>query len=119
VLVANGGETHLTFGRAAVVVTQREQDVVVRISGEVDVSNADLLEDAIQQWLRTNPGDLILECDGLGFIDSTGLSLTVRLHNDLTARGHRLVLAGLAPAVRRPFEVTNLIEVLDVREAPP
>jgi anti-sigma B factor antagonist len=119
VLVANGGETHLTFGRAAVVVIQREPDVVVRISGEVDVSNADLLEDAIRQWLRTNPGDLTLECDDLGFIDSTGLSLTVRLHNELTANGHRLVLAGLAPAVRRPFEVTNLIEVLDVREATP
>ena len=70
---------------------------------------------AIQQWLRTNPGDLILECDGLGFIDSTGLSLTVRLHNDLTARGHRQFWPA-SPAVRRPFEVTNLIEVLDVRE---
>ena len=69
--MANGGETHLTFGRAAVVVTQREPDVVVRISGEVDVSNADLLEDAIQQWLRTNPGDR----------DTTGPSWLVPLQN--------------------------------------
>jgi anti-anti-sigma factor len=58
-----------------------------------------------------------LECDALRFIDSTGLSLTVRLHNALSERGHRLVLTGLAPAVRRPFEVTNLTDVLEVREA--
>jgi anti-sigma B factor antagonist len=118
-LVSNGGETHLTFGRATVVVTRGEPSHVVRLSGEVDVSNVDVLEEAIEEWLRTNPGDLTLECDGLDFIDSTGLGLTVRLHNELTARGHRLVLTALAPAVRRPFEVTNLTHLLDVREATP
>jgi anti-anti-sigma factor len=109
----------LTFGRAAVVVIRRDAGAVVRVVGEVDISNADMLEDAIQEWLRTNPGELTLECDGLRFIDSTGLSLTVRLHNELARRGHRLVLTGLAPAVRRPFEVTNLIDLLEVRDATP
>lgn len=112
-----GDGTALTFGSAAVVVTRREPDVVVQISGEVDISNADMLGDAIQEWLRTNPGDLTLECEGLRFIDSTGLGLTVRLNNELLERGHRLVLSGLSPAVRRPFEVTNLTEVLEVRDA--
>jgi anti-sigma B factor antagonist len=115
----SGEGAALTFGRAAVVVTRRDAGVVVRVSGEVDISNANMLEGAIQEWLRTNPGELTLECDGLRFIDSTGLSLTVRLHNELARRGHRLVLTGLAPAVRRPFEVTNLIDVLEVRDATP
>jgi anti-sigma B factor antagonist len=115
--VAGDEETHLAFGRAAVVVTRREPDVVVRLRGEVDISNADLLEEAIQQYLGDNPRDLTLECDGLRFIDSTGLSLTVRLHNELAEGGHRLVLTGLAPAVRRPFEATNLTDVLEIREA--
>lgn len=109
---------HLNFGGATVVVTRREPDVVVRLSGEVDISNADLLEEAIQQYLGGNPRDLTLECDGLRFIDSTGLSLTVRLHNELAQRGHRLVLTGLADAVRRPFEATNLTDVIEIRESP-
>ena len=114
-----GEGTSLTFGRAVVVVTRREPGVLVRLSGEVDISNVGMLEQSIQEWLHTNPGDLTLDCAGLGFIDSTGLSLTVRLHNELAERGHRLVLTGLAPAVRRPFEVTNLTDVLEVREATP
>lgn len=114
-----GERTALTFGGASVVVVRREPGVVVQVSGEVDISNADMLAEAIQEWLRTNPGDLTLECDGLRFIDSTGLGLTVRLHNELAERGHRLVLSGLAPAVRRPFEVTNLTDVLEVRDATP
>jgi anti-sigma B factor antagonist len=115
--VAGDEERHLTFGRATVVVTRREPDVVVRLSGEVDISNADMLEEAIQQFLDGNPRDLTLECGGLRFIDSTGLSLTVRLHNELAERGHRLVLAGLAPAVLRPFEATNLIDIIEIRES--
>jgi anti-anti-sigma factor len=117
--VPRGDGTSLTFGRAAVVVVRSEPGVVVQVSGEVDISNVGMLEEAIQEWLRTNPGDLTLECDGLRFIDSTGLSLTVRLHNELAERGYRLVLTGLAPTVRRPFEVTNLTDVLEVREATP
>jgi anti-sigma B factor antagonist len=117
--MSSGEETRLTFGRAGVAVIRREPCVVVQVSGEVDISNADMLKEAIQEWLRTSPGDLTLQCDGLQFIDSTGLGLTVQLHNELAERGHRLVLTGLAPAVRRPFEVTNLIDVLEVREATP
>ena len=116
--VSDDKQTHLTFGAAAVVVTRREPDVVVRLSGEVDISNADLVEEAIQQYLGGDPRDLTLECDGLRFIDSTGLSLTVRLHNELAQRGHRLVLTGLADAVRRPFEATNLTDVIEIRESP-
>jgi anti-sigma B factor antagonist len=115
--VAGDEETHLTFGGAAVVVSRREPDVVVRVTGEIDISNADMLEEAIQEYLGGDPRDLTLECDGLRFIDSTGLSLTVRLHNALAERGHRLVLTGLAPAVRRPFEATNLTDVIEIREA--
>jgi anti-anti-sigma factor len=115
--VSDDEETHLTFGSAAVVVTRRRPDVVVQLSGEVDISNADMLEEAIQEYLGGNPRDLTLECDGLRFIDSTGLSLTVRLHNELAELGHRLVLTGLAPAVRRPFEATNLTDVIEIREA--
>jgi anti-anti-sigma factor len=115
--VPDDEKTHLTFGGAAVIVTRRQPDVVVRVSGEVDISNADMLEEAIQQYLGDNPRDLTLECGGLRFIDSTGLSLTVRLHNELAERGHRLVLTGLAPAVRRPFEATNLTDVIEIREA--
>jgi anti-anti-sigma factor len=115
--VAGDEERRLTFGGATVVVTRREPDVVVRLSGEVDISNADMLQEAIQQYLGGNPRDLTLECNGLHFIDSTGLSLTVRLHNGLAERGHRLVLTGLAPAVLRPFEATNLIDVIEIRES--
>ena len=115
----SGDETRLTFGRAAVAVIRREPCVVVQVTGEVDISNADMLKEAIQEWLRTSPGDLTLQCDGLQFIDSTGLGLTVHLHNELAERGHRLVLTGLAPAVRRPFDVTNLTDVFEVREATP
>jgi hypothetical protein len=51
-MVPGGEETQLTFGRAAVVVTRREPDVVVRISGEVDISNADMIEEAIQRSIQ-------------------------------------------------------------------
>jgi anti-sigma B factor antagonist len=117
--MANGEGRHFTFGLAEVVVTRLEPDVVVQVRGDVDISNAAALEETIQQWLSTKPGDLTLECAGLRFIDSSGLNLTVRLHNELTARGHRLVLTGLTPTVRRPFEATNLTDVLDIRDSTP
>ena len=117
--VTGGESSRLRFGQASVSVARRVSDVIVAVEGEIDISNARVLEERIQDWLKSNPSDLVLDCQGLRFIDSTGLSLMVRLHNRLAERGYRLVLTGLAPPMRRSFEVTHLTDVLDIRNSVP
>lgn len=73
---------------------------VLALSGEVDLSNADQVPQAVSA-LAPSEGDLVLDVSGLRFIDSTGVRLLLSLASDRGQRGGNLVLERPAGVVRR------------------
>jgi anti-anti-sigma factor len=66
----------------------------LRLSGEVDLSNADLLSQAIEPWLQSE-GDVTLDLEGIVFMDSTGIGVLMHAARELASRGNlRLVSPG-------------------------
>lgn len=84
------------------------QRVVVR--GELDLATAPRLERALEGL----GGDVTIDCQDLGFIDSTGLNVLARTHNRLTAEHRRLLIEGLSDQCRRVFEVSGLDQTLNL-----
>jgi stage II sporulation protein AA (anti-sigma F factor antagonist) len=81
---------------------------VLVVEGELDMATAPVLD----RYLSALDGEVRLECEGLTFIDSRGLSLFVDTHQRLSDTGGRLVLANLAPNCRRLIELMKLDELL-------
>ncbi|MGH2718752.1 MAG: STAS domain-containing protein [Actinomycetota bacterium] len=79
----------------------------LRLVGELDISTASLLEEALHEPTSLG-GDVVLDLSELSFIDSTGLQALLALGRDL-GQGGRLVLHSLSPAVARVFELTGLL----------
>jgi len=82
--------------------------VVVRVGGEVDMSNADVLRQTVEPIAESDVERLIFDLGGLEFIDSSGLTV-------LLAAAQKIPLVQLrdpSPIVRRIVEVTGLGEVL-------
>ena len=69
----------------------------LRIEGEVDISNAHLLTDALAR-AATSTGDVVLEVSGLSFMDSTGIQALLRAGKSMPA-GSSLVLQHPGPLV--------------------
>jgi anti-sigma B factor antagonist len=66
----------------------------LRLSGEVDLSNAGELSLAIDPWLQSD-GDIALDLEGVGFMDSTGIGVLMSAAKGLGSRGTlRLVSPG-------------------------
>jgi anti-anti-sigma factor len=84
----------------------------VRLVGELDASNADLLLDTLQEEL-TAGGDLELDLSGLGFLDSMGLRSFLRIALALEGTG-RLVLRGPRRSVARTMELVGLEKVPNI-----
>jgi anti-anti-sigma factor len=82
--------------------------LVVRVTGEVDMSNASIVQEAIDQETGTGVDHLIFDVGGLEFIDSSGLAV-------LLSAAQKVPLVQLrnpSPIVRRVVEVTGLSETL-------
>jgi anti-anti-sigma factor len=85
---------------ASVFVWRRDNVVVAAITGELDVSNAARLEQAIAGEIDERAAGLVLDLAGLVFMDSSGVHMLFELARRLRVlrRGFALVLTeGSAP----------------------
>jgi anti-sigma B factor antagonist len=86
---------------------------IVAVEGEIDVSTAHALDEALQAVMASS-GRAIVDFSGVRFMDSTGLSVLMRAQHDQPAPGGKLRLAALPDRVMRLLSVTKLDSVFSV-----
>ncbi|HEX9312653.1 MAG TPA: STAS domain-containing protein [Actinomycetota bacterium] len=85
---------------------RREGDGRFEVEGELDVSNAEQLGNALWAELRAG-SSVVVDLSGLAFMDSQGLRLLLQLALHAEAAGFGpVVLVNLSPAVRRVLEIS-------------
>jgi anti-sigma B factor antagonist len=104
---------------AQLTVTQArdDQDVVLRVTGEIDISTSDRLLDAARGALAMRPVRLVLDVGAVTFCDSQGLSVLIGLKREAQAAGTRLVLSQVGGFLARLLEITGLRAAFDRDEA--
>jgi anti-sigma B factor antagonist len=91
--------------------------VVVRLSGEIDLSNVDGLEAQIDDAIADVP-DVVIDLTAIDFIDSRGLRLLKRVSAAVAGRdGTLLVVAPAGSIARSVLDMTGMSQELDVRDA--
>ncbi|MFC4614176.1 lipid asymmetry maintenance protein MlaB [Cellulomonas algicola] len=79
----------------------------ITLEGAVDLA---VRESAAPVWAALAAGDqdVVLDCADVTFVDSTGLSLLVRLVRDVTESGRRVRVHGAPRAVTEILAVTGV-----------
>ena len=78
---------------------------VLKLVGELDLSSVSILQNALA---RLDDADIIIDCAGLQFLDSTGISVFVNANNERT--GRTMVLDNVTGIPRRALEICGLLE---------
>jgi anti-sigma B factor antagonist len=89
----------------------------LRLSGELDLASAGVLDTAIAELCADGVGTIVLEMGDLQFMDSTGLRSLLVGQELCAVNGHELLIGTLSPQVQRLFEVSGVGEQL-TRRAP-
>jgi anti-anti-sigma factor len=87
---------------------------LVVLSGELDASSAAGLYEEFATLTREGVVRVALDLTALEFIDSTGISVIIAEHKRTAASGGGLVILTPHRNARRVFEVTGLMDVLDI-----
>jgi anti-anti-sigma factor len=87
---------------------------LVVLVGELDASSAGLLYQEFATLTREGVTQVALDLEGLGFLDSTGLSVIIAEHKRTTSLGGALVIYSPQQQVMKLFEMTGLLQLLDV-----
>jgi len=87
-----------------------EQQAVwqVRPEGEVDIFNSAAFRNALIALGTIKPADIVINCEALKYIDSTGLGALVEVLKSVKADGSNITLHKLRPHLAKLFKITNL-----------
>lgn len=100
--------------RAAV----RGTTVVAAVTGEIDLAAAERLWTAVSPLIQ--PGrDVVLDCSGIRFLDSTGLRTLLDLDRRTAELGGGLVLAAVSRPVARVLDLAGVADVFTIRDTAP
>jgi anti-anti-sigma factor len=86
---------------------------VVRVAGEADATTGALRETLAAEAAR-RPGLLLVEMSGLTFIDSSALSVVLKLHRELDGSGCAFALVSPSTAVARVLQLVGADRVIPI-----
>ena len=86
--------------------TVSETAVVLVVHGELDIGSADALRAALDSAEAEHTTVVRVDAGEVRFLDSTALGVILACAQRLEARGGRLELLNVTPAVRRILELT-------------
>jgi anti-anti-sigma factor len=91
---------------------QESDRVVLSLTGELDMANAPLLQSAIEEPSLTERKTLVLDLQGLTFLDSTGLRIILSAREQCWRRGQEFAVTPGSQQVQRLLSVTGVGEHL-------
>lgn len=95
-------------------VTWSGRTAVVTAAGEIDLTNADGLRDALLSALNAGALGLVVDLTAATFLDSAGVSALVRASRRAAATEASLRLAVTGPAVLRVLNLVGIDRLVDV-----
>lgn len=96
------------FLRVECEVSGGGRSVRLRLDGEVDLSTAHLVEDALSPALDRCCTRLVMDMADVGFMDSSGPHVLVTARDALEDRGGEVVIVDVNAQLRRLFEISGL-----------
>ena len=95
--------------------TQAGEIRTLKLRGELDLANADILQEAFDEALETRCRRIVLDLRQLTFIDSTGIAILISaIERDGTDGTEVRFVPSPAPAVTRVLTLTGVAERMPV-----
>jgi anti-anti-sigma factor len=101
-----------------VEVEERPDVLLISLSGELDLTGADRLEEAVDGRLPATPRGVIVDLRELEFMDSTGLRALLVIADRAAELGHRFAVVRGRRQVQRLLELTGMSEHLTLIDDP-
>jgi len=90
--------------------------LTVILCGDLDTNTAPVLMSTLEENLE-GIASLVLDLTGVNYLSSAGIRTILRAESSMKTVSGSLKIVGVQPAVYKVFEITMLIDILDITQA--
>lgn len=87
---------------------------IVSFRGDLDIASSEVFRGAVLPLLNESTPVVVVNLDGVPFMDSTGLSALIACHKAAVAKGSECRFVTNVPKVRRVVETTKVDTFLSI-----
>jgi anti-anti-sigma factor len=98
-------------------VSSEDRATLIVISGELDLASGPELQAELGRLRQSAPAQLIVDLRRLDFMDSTGLCILVKAHQDAVEDGREFGLIRGTQQVQRLLELTGVAERMPMADS--
>ena len=97
-----------------VAIKSQDKQFTAFLSGEIDHHTAEKIRLEIDRELAVhNIINLVLDFDGVTFMDSSGVGMIMGRYKEIQARGGKVMLIRVKPQVDKVLEISGLKTILE------
>ena len=90
-----------------------EGKYVATLEGEMDTAAATEAEEVLKPLYNSDGKDVIIECNGLEYIASSGLRILLGILKGAKASGSKVTLRGVNDDIKNVFKLTGFISIFE------
>lgn len=90
-----------------------EGKIVATLEGELDTAAAIEVEKALQPLYKSDGSDIVIECEKLDYIASSGLRILLGILKSAKSAGGKVILHHVNDDIKNVFQLTGLINLFE------
>ena len=95
-------------------IEQLEDKFLVALEGELDTASAAEVEQTLRPLYNSEGKDVIIDCEKLEYISSSGLRILISLLKGAKAGGSKVVIKNLNDDIKEVFRLTGFVSLFDI-----
>ncbi len=95
-------------------ISQKDNTITALFDGRLDTLAAQQIVETIEPLLQNADQTIILDCEKMPFISSSGLRLFLKIRKEVEAKGGKMLLKKVCPDVMQVFKMTKLEDLFEI-----
>ena len=97
-----------------ITITEEGNQIIATFDGRLDTVAAQQISETIEPLMQNADKTLVLDCEKMPFISSSGLRIFIKLRKETVAKGGKMVLRKVNNDVMQVFKMTKLDEIFEI-----
>lgn len=98
-----------------IVMADDNRHMTAKVSGDIDAEQRKALKSGLEEKiLQLKPEEVVIDCENLDYIDSTGLGVLVSALKNVKEYGGTIRIVKLKPFLLKIFRITGLDDIFEI-----